>query len=205
MARDILMSFSDEMVRAILAGRKTQTRRVLKPQPQQFVGRMAVRGRKAFSENGAQNHVWNLPYQVGDRIGVRESARLILARHRNSIAFGGDIACIEYRSDKTRVAAIELPRRLKPIPVGHCFPNGIFKEGVRTWLEVTGVRIERLNEISEDDAIAEGIDNPPIGNIAIALKMGVARYGFANLWESIYGLGSFDDRWVTVTEFKRGA
>lgn len=205
--REILLPFVDDMVLAIMAGRKTNTRRELNPQPQQFVGRMVVRGRKAFSENEAQNHVWNLPYQSGDRIGVRKSARLILARNRGGIAYGGDIACIEYRCDKTRVAAIELPRRLKPMTVGNCFSNGIFKEGVRTWLEVTGVRIERLYKISEADAIAEGIEQNVVGawkhygNPRECFQD--PRRSFASLWESIYGEDSFDDKWVIVTEFER--
>ena len=213
--REILMPFVDDMVLAIMAGRKTNTRRELKLR--QFQRSTTPGYDWQFRDSrGLWQDFRNadflaskyVPLRVGDRIGVRESARLLLARHRDGIAYGGDIACIEYRCDNARRAAIELPKRLKAMTVGHCFPNGIFREGVRTWLEVTGVRIERLNEISDADAIAEGIEH--LSSFGAFASVGWKYYnkgdGFISprnsLWESIYGEGSFDGRWVIVTEFK---
>lgn len=199
--KEVLMPFADEMVRAIMSGRKTQTRRVLTPQPQPFVTRMSV------SENGlisshdeSQNMTWNT-FRVGDRIGVRESAKVRAARRRQDTACGGDIISIQYRADNCLLSVIEYPKRLKPISIGASLPNGVYREAVRTWLEVTDVRIERLNEISETDAIAEGLSVARDGRF-LPGPCDYAPWAFRQLWESIYGEGSFDGRWVVVTEFK---
>jgi hypothetical protein len=156
---------------------------------------MAVRGRKAFSENEAQNHVWNLPYQVGDRIGVRESARIIDIENGHYSTSQGGLVRLTYRADGAESDWIEYPSRLMWLHLGKSIPNGVFREGVRTWLEVTGVRIERINAISRGDAMAEGC---PFANMQSGPD---PRDWFRDLWESIYGEGSFDNRWVIVTEF----
>ncbi|MDD5159649.1 MAG: hypothetical protein PHI47_06325 [Sulfuricurvum sp.] len=90
------------------------------------------------------------------------------------------------------------------------------KEYARLFLRVKDVRIERLNEINSADAKAEGIDEKNITDAEVAHYMGytcdayVGYYdheytisAFAKLWESIYGNGSFDNRYVWVIEFER--
>jgi hypothetical protein len=75
----------------------------------------------------------------------------------------------------------------------------------RITLEITGVRVERLQEISHDDAKAEGIAelNATYGDLRNE-RLSVPQHIFANLWESINGTGSWDaNPWVWVVEFKR--
>ena len=180
--------FSGEMVRAILDGRKTQTRRVVKPQPKPSSFKS--------DEELSWRQAWNLPkcpYGVpGDRLWVRETIEVL--------SFGAGTAQIQYRADgSTRIIGDrKLPDRLGSIPSIH-----VPRQASRITLEVTDVRVERLQDISEEDAQAEGIHQPAIGNISVAQKMGVCRYGFANVWESINGEESWDaNPWVWVVEFK---
>lgn len=70
----------------------------------------------------------------------------------------------------------------------------------RIQLEITGVRVERLNVISEEDALAEGVTLVPV-RPQYAERMG--RDAYVELWESINGAGSWDaNPWVWVFEFK---
>jgi len=75
-------------------------------------------------------------------------------------------------------------------------------------LEITGVRVERLNEISEEDAISEGVLSIPKSVHGPLEKTGKPPLGpsprmqFATLWESVYGPDSFDSRWVWVIEYR---
>ena len=79
----------------------------------------------------------------------------------------------------------------------------------RITLEVTGVRVERLQDISEADAIAEGVTGVSSGGVTLFTTTGVncfqaAKDAYAALWELINGPGSWDaNPWVWVVEFKR--
>lgn len=82
----------------------------------------------------------------------------------------------------------------------------------RITLEIVSVRVERLQDISEDDAVAEGIIKLPATGRAVLAKGGQylgaqwanARDAYADLWESINGRESWDaNPWVWVVEFKR--
>jgi hypothetical protein len=79
------------------------------------------------------------------------------------------------------------------------------REHSRITLEVTGVRVERLNDISEADALAEGVDPAgPVGYIPASDRMGRCRYQYANLWNEINGPDSWDaNPFVWVVEFRR--
>lgn len=177
--------FNTAMVRAILDGRKTQTRRAIKKytyEPNHRVVRRMV-------ETGNLKQ----PYKVGDIIYVRETWS---DYPQNYIWFKADFP-LHWDADQTEPGDevhIEADD-VKWKPSIH-----MPKEYARLFLRVKDVHIERLNEISEEDAIAEGcwygvgsreID-PPLGNDL-----------FPNLWESIYGNGSFDNRYVWVIKFER--
>jgi len=79
----------------------------------------------------------------------------------------------------------------------------------RLTLEITGVRVERLNDINEADAIAEGVTAVSSGGVTLFTTTGVncfqtAKDAYAALWESINGPGSWDaNPWVWVVEFRR--
>ncbi|EGK73332.1 hypothetical protein METUNv1_00510 [Methyloversatilis universalis FAM5] len=185
------MLMSAPMVRAILAGTKTQTRRVVKPQPQM------VTDRTIKPWDGDADALLSLltktgkscPYgQPGDRLWVREAfcdaRKALLGRvlYRAS----GDVACGWQPS-------IHMPRCAS-----------------RITLEVTAVRVERLQDISIEDAKAEGAwpDSSVVGRCmayfgidALAVN---PRLAFRMVWEQINGPGSWDaNPWVWVVEFKR--
>lgn len=182
--------YKGEMVCAILDDRKSQTRRVVKPQPHVDDRGHFIVGNRNFGTDGRGNPVtenfvkWNCPYgRVGDRLWVKETHRVYTEKgisYRECTASGEDE---EYSQDYVAYAAT--PRvglRVSPDRVrvrflddstplennrqllGPWKPSIFMKrEHSRIMLEVTGVRVERLQEISEQDAIAEGIKRVQTG------------------------------------------
>lgn len=190
--------FSAPMVRAILEGRKTQTRRVVKPQPVRMGSDwMASKRDSAHCE---QVYLWDhralvndrfvseaCPFGVpGDRLWVRETFN------------GNPESGIGYAYRATQPEMDGLPWR----PSIH-----MPRAASRITLEVVGVRVERLNEISEEDAKAEGAARHQCGHYVAQRPLDDvyenARDWFADLWESINGPGSWEaNPWVWVVEFK---
>lgn len=190
-ARPIL--FSAPMVRAILEGRKTQTRRVVKPQPvDPFTGRDLSAGARPDS-------LPHCPYgQPGDHLWVRETWQP--ERHnqceRITYAADGGVAFVD-DSDVPRNW-----RRPKAARTGNITPLYMPRWASRITLEVTGVRVERLQDITEEDARAEGVEADDIGKVGLPCYS--ARQNFERLWESINGAGSWAaNPWVWVVEFRR--
>jgi len=182
--------FSGPMVRAILDWRKTQTRRRLKPQP-------GTRHDGTPIHFGDEGTFLKCPYgQTGDRLWVKETFRFDGIDHRFGMA--------ERRKDELSFRAdMEADRSVNDCP----WRPSIFmpRWASRITLEITGVRVERLQEISEEDAKAEGCVQAfwPYER----LQLGKARNykaGYRKLWESINGPGSWDaNPWVWVIEFRR--
>jgi len=171
--------FTTPMVRAILEGRKTQTRRVINPQPQLRI----FPRHGCWSEGGitADTSIWTCPYgEAGHLLWVRET-------WGECIFPGGDTYFarrkIAYKADGEPKFVIEKWRS----------PYHLFKKDARLWLEVVKVRVERVQEISEGDAIAEGMvaegrTTPPAGSIGLPDKIKTARFPigqFAGLWDSL--------------------
>lgn len=196
--------FSGPMVRALLAGTKKQTRRIVTPQPFQ-----ASTG-TWFWSNGAQHHVWSekpFPHiahdckygDVGDRLWVKET-----------FAYTGpelnDAPGFVYRATDPDWGTME----------GFKWKPSIFcpRMASRITLELTAVRVERLNDISDGDSKAEGIESSPgtysgdrfwknygMGNF---LGYFTPRDSYRTLWESINGPGSWAlNPWVWVLEFRK--
>lgn len=178
--------FSAPMVRAILAGQKTQTRRIVKPQP---LGDTAWKNDDQWIVSGhgeAGDTGLHCPYgQPGDRLWVRETwAYGIHALAAKSDADGPFV----YAADQTTQG--RLCDRWRP-------SIHMPRAASRITLEITGVRVERLRDISEDDAYAEGVTHAEWGGMN-------AREGFRRLWESLNGTGSWEaNPWVWVVEFQR--
>jgi hypothetical protein len=187
--------FSAPMVRAILAGTKTQTRRILKPQPELTEsGWMQWKDGECAADCFASVIADDCPYGVpGDRLWVRETwfpTRFDCNDLR-------DQSFIRYAADGTYD-----PRR---DCVGRAWKPSIHMPRwvSRITLEITRVRVERLQEISEHDAMAEGV-TPSISGVAGEHEPPPKshRTGFVRLWNEING-NWLDDPWVWVVEFRR--
>lgn len=180
--------FSAPMVRAILAGAKTQTRRV-------------VHRRHLAQINLTRGPIranWSkpMPYgQPGDRLWVRETW---------SREFEGGVC---YRADDAPGEVAEfVDAQGNPIKGSRWKPSiHMPRWASRITLEITGVRVERLQDISEADAQAEGCAlecMTPTGDDSGSAIWGPG--GYIALWESLNGPGSWEaNPWVWVIEFKR--
>ncbi|EAN2183717.1 hypothetical protein DWR03_16775 [Salmonella enterica] len=192
------MIFNAEMVRAILDGRKTQTRRPVKfPLIDKNMG-CELAGNELAGELVAHNY-WNSPYgKPGDRIWVRETFRV----HSRAT----DVATLVYRAS-VRNSWTEQTHR---VPIAVCDKPATPEKWTpsihmprwasRILLEITDVRVERLRDLSEEDAKSEGI-TPPAGGVLPGWEY---RINFRDLWMDIYGTDSWEaNPWVWVIEFKR--
>jgi len=193
--------FSAPMMRAILAGNKTQTRRIAK----NVVDVHARTGELLADLDSAGPRVL-CPYgQVGDRLWVRETWRGVVEISPPD-AVKPDYGVARYVPDKEHCKRVEYAatekRDADPWRPSIHMPHW----ASRILLEITGVRVERLQNISQTDAYAEGAmswaqeQETPIKD----LNGGDERMAFMALWESIGGAGSWDaNPWVWVIEFRR--
>lgn len=206
--------FSDPMVRAILAGTKMQTRRVVKPQPDgaawyQKPGHSLI-GRDAADM--ARKMVDDCPYgQPGDRLWVREAWALIDKDYKPA-----DLAqatALVYRADGLKVPNQRDPeiratfadRCRMPLDAIKWRPSiHMPRIASRIDLEITGVRVERLNDISEADAVAEGVNVHPDHHGKPRNSIYSPVQAYCDLWESINGPDSWAaNPWVWCLTFKR--
>jgi len=199
-AKERPILFSAPMVRALLSGAKTQTRRAMKPQP--------IQGGPLRDGWHWSKGAWNFPIdervssarvlaevcpygQPGDRLWVKETYIYLTPLGLYGYRAGPDL--------------FVSPRWKSPLFMP--------RQASRITLEVTGIRVERLQDISEEDARAEGIARTAsVGPCramgwrgfdgAPAHMRGAAAY--RDLWESINGPDSWAaNPWVWVVEFKR--
>lgn len=219
--------FSAPMVRAILAGQKTQTRRVVKPQGAHHLfpfldlpGNPTGEWAWCSSSHVVSRHI-HCPYgQPGDRLWVKETwADLTETHGARWERFNDETRRYErgvdpfvwYRADGDLSDKGDGNIHYAPWRPSIFMPRW----ASRIQLEVVSVRVERLNDISEDDCWAEGIvevmhllDN--FSQAEMAKRLGLcledAKPLYAQFWESINGTGSWDaNPWVWVVEFRRVA
>lgn len=242
------MIFNGEMVRAILDGRKTQTRRVMKVQPSDGFhpthngydldlnahwctpgvvdknGYLQPAKKDVFGV-ADENEGYACPFGVvGDRIWVRETWGVV------SHELDEDGRIQPWSPDRPATAIHEMPFG-NGYYSGHAIyaADGDFawgdddgyEDGRSCWkpsihmpraacrilLEVTGVRVERLNSISQEDAQAEGMEltgwRPTYSDPDSGGEVWTPYDNFAQLWESIYGEENWQaNPWVWVIEFK---
>ena len=234
--REMPILFSAPMVRALLAGEKTQTRRVVKMKPhQQVEERDDGKPWPWMYDNERDSDAWLVcPYgQPGGRLWVRETFQY------RGASYDGHGKSEWFRCYGAGGAADnwdpDYPHGWWPTP--HMNVKKLDAadeqegEGVTGWvtkripgihmprwasritLEVTSVRVERLNDISESDCWAEGIeevmyDFDDAAQIGMPNRLGCciedAKPLYALLWEQINGKGSWDaNPWVWVVEHKR--
>ena len=182
--------FSGEMVRAILDGRKTMTRRVCKYQPSMSVRKAgpmwSIKGGDALWDFG--NKIVSCPYgQPGDFLWVREAWMPFTEQ-------GCPVGATIYRATDHPEPDGDSPLRWNP---------SIFmpKSASRITLEITAVRVERVQDISDDDALLEGC---PSGNQKEG--MFTSRFYFRGLWDSLNakrGYGWNSNCWIWAITFKR--
>jgi hypothetical protein len=223
------MIFNGEMVRAILDGRKTQTRRIIKDctvgrdQISKFI-QIEKKFIGCYPEDVPELIRECCPYGVpGDRIWVREAFRV----HSRAT----DVATLVYKASE-RNSWTEQTHR---VPVAVCNKPATPEKWTpslhmprwasRILLEITNVRVERLNAISEEDAQREGVHTEVWDQTVVARNYATRdeffqfwsedmphyvemnqlyRSSFRSLWESIYGAENWlANPWVWVNEFKR--
>lgn len=184
--------FNAEMVKAILSGRKTQTRRIIKLDHERGFQNPVVRGRagEVSSVEFGLSHMLCPLGQPGDQLWVREAFATGLctktttaykATHKAEDLEEGWLEKIKWRP------SIHMPRWASRIN-----------------LLITGVRVERLNDISQEDAKSEGCCYGRGGGVP-DLAVSPADH-FPTLWESVYGIKSWAaNPWVWVIEFERVA
>ncbi len=193
------LMFKAPLVRAILEGRKTQTRRIVKPAPAddqtlQYIttetGLVYARSIEQINYPNLRRIRWDSPVgKPGDLIYVRETW-----------AHGIHALAAQRTEDGPFVYAAD-GEMAEQGRLGECWKPSIHmpKHAARIWLEITGVRVERLQDISEADAEAEGIaflrDLPDVDETLTAKEL------FEVLWQSTGGDWS-SNPWVWVIDFK---
>jgi len=184
--------FQGAMVRALLDGSKTQTRRIVKPWKGAEPSNNPVPADLSYLPDFTCYRS-TCPYgRPGDQLWVRE------AFHRIHDDETMEFVRYGYRADSDWNGAVWKPSIHMP------------RAASRIALEITGVRVERLQDISESDARAEGCSasgwtpsysNPDNAGIDSGKS---ATEDYAELWEQINGSGSWNaNPWVWVVEFKR--
>ena len=221
MSKERPILFSASMVRALLDGSKTQTRRVMKPQPEPsphrpgdyewpcnaFQSMVSVADTRAPGAHGMAGDA--CPHGGhGDHLWVRETFGYVSPNeHQRPLS-----ECrIEYRADLPAgstdrpggwpatecVGDLARPRWRPSIHMP--------RVASRILLEIVSVRVERLNDCSDADARAEGTPGGH-GVIPSYNYNATPSEHFSHLWESINGAGSWaSNPWVWVIEFKRVA
>ncbi|OQS40588.1 hypothetical protein [Chromobacterium haemolyticum] len=206
--------FSGEMIRALLAGTKTQTRRIVEGAPALVRWNpIVVDGRAGWEDEHGRPII--CPYgQPGDRIWVRETWGVISHswdRHGNRVKWTPNRPATAIREmpfgngyySGHVIYAADGPNEWSDDDDGGGEPRSLWHPSIhmpraacRLVLEITDVRVERLQDISEADAVAEGgpVDHPN----------GTARGWFEQLWEKLNGAGSWDaNPYVWRISFKK--
>jgi hypothetical protein len=186
--------FSTKMVQAILARKKSMTRRIIKF-PKDFTGEKVYDnypfGLKYTSFLGGGTVQRLFPkWEVGDVLWVRETVCFVLGDHVYDLLEGANSQWVYKASvhpDWMKYAKEKYHYKWKP---------SIFmpRSACRILLEITDIKAELLNDISENDAKKEG---------AIPSELASEITAFCNIWESIHGEGSWNiNPWVWCPEFK---
>lgn len=202
--------FNTEMVRAILDGRKSCTRRIVTPRRKAACGFYVTKkaddtfsGIYEYYESMSDNPLMP-PYQPGDILYVRET-------------FYEDEDCILYKADNEKLAGYRNMRGEDIVVKWHPSIH-MPKDAARIWLKVTNVRVERLQDITPKGAENEGVGNLFYEDIGYSEKnygtevdpeYGIAKEQFAWLWESTIKKSDLDrygwdaNPWVWVISFER--
>ncbi|ERU73799.1 hypothetical protein OFL75_11105 [Pseudomonas aeruginosa] len=220
--------FTGPMVLALLEGRKTATRRIAKPVKHPDLGNIYAPGALVLERE--PQHVIDraCPYgQPGDRLWVRETWTDVNLCGAPALAYRADEDIRDLMEEPgfldDRGAFNYDDPRVKPYPFACWYADldqarwrpsiHMPRWASRILLEITAVRVERLQDISDDQAEAEGVERPEnITNVDVwdgaerelFNAMNQPRARFRRLWSNINGSESWDSNpWVWCIEFKR--
>ena len=203
--------FSGEMVKAILDGRKTMTRRVIKPQP-------SIRTSVCIDANSPSGYSYSndvygdiyckCPYgKVGDRLWVKTSHYKGMDSKSDIIVWDTFTRTIRWQVEGVGDVENCEPELLTTNRFKFLAGRFMPKWAARIWLEITAIRVERLQEITPKDAVLEGLPCFIEYNKDWTVKQCIPPVErFKTLWDSINakrGFGWESNPWVWVVEFKR--
>lgn len=219
MNRVLPILFNTEMVRAILDGRKTETRRIIKKTQCMLAQKsdptdIEKPKNKPFADMSTKEYIactYIPPYRAGDILYVRETWSFLPcvecmdeepSCNRNPVVYDdGDCeseGCFVYKASHPR------PERVRWTPSIH-----MPKEAARIWLKVTDVRVEQINDMTLDDFLREGaVIRPEAFNDPDNAYM-QAKDAFMDIWDStirkpeLKSYGWDANPWVWATEFER--
>ena len=196
--------FNTDMVRASLDGRKTVTRRCMKPQPQGYF-EVNEEPLYIYDTSLGQGQIHS-PYQPGDILYVRETWH----KYTKRVGTGECCHMAEFYGYKASIAnSEEAGERWKP-------SIHMPKEAARLWLKVTDARVERLQDITNKDVEKEGVEKKCIDSYIRQMPCETEEYirlayiiAFQDIWDSIikkkdlllYGWNA--NPWVWVIEFEQ--
>lgn len=196
--------FSEPMVRAIIEGRKTQTRRLMKPQPAcpyvHEVTRKCPLG--TVGDRLWVREAFGFSHQADD-VNCREQVIVYRAGHPYAVT---DAGVDELKRCKD--GQLMEPNHFVPKPLKWYGPTQLPRWASRITLEITEVRVQRLHDISEDDVWKEGVDRShwryDIDGECWPASDSQARQWFRPIWESIHGHDSWElNPWVWAISFNR--
>jgi hypothetical protein len=215
--KELPILFSTQMVQAILDGRKTQTRRIIKSRHES--GKFQVCKRKSDGQITEINSLgWDerncekdiIPkWKAGDLLWVKETFNIL------TYDLSKNIFRVEYETGEIRVCELtedELTKFSKwKRKTGRHSSLFMFRSFSRIFLEVSDVRVERVQNISEEDAKSEGVEILSAKIFGANFYMNYVtdqplicpKKSFSTLWHSIHGEGSWKSNpWVWVIKFK---
>ena len=196
------ITFTEQMARAILEGKKTQTRRIVKAQS--IFDGMDEEFKRLQSQHACHYG------KSDDRLWVRETWADTNGENGPMISYkaGGDRVLIDDSSlfDYSRYPECGFTiscEDLRRGTYGRSWKSPVImpRWASRITLEITDIRVERLHDITEDDALAEGA-----GPVLMSPYGGLTPYreGFRRIWEALSGAAGWDaNPWVWVITFKR--
>jgi len=187
MAKGIM--FTEAIFNAVIEGRKTQTRRIVKPQPHDFYIPNKLSIPRETSIDGAQgksSRKFKPRYKLGEKVFIKEPYQYV----------GSPDAGIKYKYDNdSEINFI----------VGDLWKNKLFMPAkyARYFIEITGVRCERLQDISDEDCLSEGI----VKTIDMVLRFddifNTPQQAYAALINKINGKGTWESNpYVWVYSFR---
>ena len=180
--------FSAPMVRALLSGRKTQTRRIIKPQPLQPFCGISTDGVKWWTndEEAGVIEPLRVPCAEGDRLWVREAWGMGVSDHGDCPRYK---ATMDYKCGDKIKSEHEGPFKWRP-------SIHMPRWASRITMEVTAVKVERLQDINRGGAMEEGCPFPNMASGPNPLDW------FRDLWTSIHGPGAWEaNPWVAAISF----